>query len=155
MNRIRIYNDDEIKILLSNSNVEKIKNKSRIVYKNSFKLWAIKEKLFHEEKTARQIFLEGGFDMNILDDKTPQRRLCDWTKKYKKFGENYFNDNNKYSYKALKEDIKVNELEHNFINYIRKVVNNPKFVAFIIDRDKNNRLRITNLVSVEDEKTNN
>ena len=145
MNRIRIYNDDEIKTLLSNSNVEKIKNKSRIVYKNSFKLWAIKEKLFHEEKTARQIFIEGGFDMNILDERTPQRRLCDWTKKYKK----------KYSYKALKEDIKVNELEHNFINYIRKVVNNPKFVAFIIDRDKNNRLRITNLVSVEDEKTNN
>jgi hypothetical protein len=37
MNKIRVYNDEEIKILLSNSNVERIRNKSQIVYKNSFK----------------------------------------------------------------------------------------------------------------------
>ena len=37
MNKIRVYNDDEIKILLGNSNVERIRNKCHIVYKNSFK----------------------------------------------------------------------------------------------------------------------
>ena len=32
MNKIRVYNDEEIKILLSNSNVERIRNKSQIVF---------------------------------------------------------------------------------------------------------------------------
>ena len=52
MNKIRVYNDNEIKILLSNPNVERIKNKSQIVYKNEFKLYAVKEKINHSEKTG-------------------------------------------------------------------------------------------------------
>ena len=39
--------------------------------------------------------------MNIIDDRTPQKRICSWVKKYKMFGEDYFNDNNKFSYQAL------------------------------------------------------
>ncbi len=105
MNKVRVYNDNEIKILLSNSNVEKIRNKSQIVYKNSFKLWAVKEKLNDTSKTARQIFEAGGFDMKILDDRTPQKRICSWVKKYKKFGEDYFTDKNKYTYKAIDNSI--------------------------------------------------
>jgi hypothetical protein len=101
MNKIRVYNDDEIKILLGNSNVEKIRNKCHIVYKDSFKLWAVKEKLSDTSKTARQIFLAGGFDMNILDDRTPQKRICSWVKKYKKFGEDYFTNKNEFTYKAI------------------------------------------------------
>ena len=104
MNKIRVYNDNEIKILLSNPNVERIKNKSQIVYKNEFKLYAVKEKINHSEKTARQIFEEGKFDMNILDDRTPQKRICSWVKKYKMFGEDYFTTKNKYSYKALEQN---------------------------------------------------
>ena len=57
MNKIRVYNDEEIKILLSNSNVERIRNKSQIVYKNSFKLWAVKEKLSDTSKTAHPSIL--------------------------------------------------------------------------------------------------
>ncbi len=99
MNKIRIYSNDEIKILLSNPNVTNIKNKSQIIYKSDFKLWAVLEKLNHSEKTARQIFESAGFDMNILDDRTPQKRLCSWVKKYKMFGKDYFLDNNnKYTY---------------------------------------------------------
>ena len=37
MNKVRVYNDNEIKILLSNPNVERIKNKSQIT--NIFKLY--------------------------------------------------------------------------------------------------------------------
>src|SRR5574344_2075747 len=103
MNKIRIYSDNEIKILMSNPNVLSIKHKSQIQYKNCFKIWAIKEKLNHPEKTARQIFESGGFNMKILDERTPQRRLLSWVKKYKMFGENYFNDVNKYSYKSLED----------------------------------------------------
>jgi len=101
MNKIRVYNDDEIKILLGNSNVERIRNKCHIVYKDSFKLWAVKEKLSDTSKTARQIFVAGGFDMNILDDRTPQKRICSWVKKYKKFGEDYFTNKNEFTYKAI------------------------------------------------------
>ena len=101
MNKIRVYNDDEIKILLGNSNVERIRNKCHIVYKNSFKLWAVKEKIKDTSKTARQIFVAGGFDMNILDDRTPQKRICSWVKKYKKFGEDYFTNKNEFTYKAI------------------------------------------------------
>ena len=95
MNKIRIYNDEELQKISLNSNVESVRNKSHIVYKNSFKLWAVKEKTLYPEKTAREIFVTGGFDMNILDDRTPQRRLCSWMKKYRMFGEDYFTDKNK------------------------------------------------------------
>ena len=37
--------------------------------------------------------------MNILDDQTPQKRLCSWVKKYRKYGEDYFK--NRYTYQAL------------------------------------------------------
>ena len=42
MNRIRIYNEDEIKKLTTNPNVVTIRNNSQIVYSNDFKLWAVK-----------------------------------------------------------------------------------------------------------------
>ena len=156
MKKIRVYNDSEIKILVENSNVERIKNKSQIIYKNSFKLWAIKEKLLNSSKTARQIFIEAGFDMNILDDRTPQRRLSSWLKKYEKFGKDYFLEENKYSYKALEKINKENfsETEKRFTNPIQKVMDNSKFVAFIIDKeDFKNICKAKQMGSLENEKT--
>ena len=38
MNKIRVYNDEEIKILLGNSNVEGIKNKSQIGFNSCLAL---------------------------------------------------------------------------------------------------------------------
>ena len=125
MNKIRIYNDEELKKISLNSNVESVRNKSHIVYKNSFKLWAVKEKTLYQEKTAREIFVTGGFDMNILDDRTPQRRLCSWMKKYSMFGEDYFTDKNKYSYKAMAKK------EYPFLS---KTFNDPNFIAFVIQK---------------------
>ncbi len=124
MNKIRVYNDDEIKILLGNSNVEKIRNKSQIVYKNSFKLWAVKEKISDSSKTARQIFVAGGFDMNIIDDRTPQKRICSWVKKYKKFGEDYFTDKNKYTYKAITNNDKKTLSTYILVRVENEEVNN-------------------------------
>ena len=154
MNKTRIYTDEEIKVLLSNPNVVRIRNKSQILYKNSFKLWTVKEKLSHTEKTAKEIFTEGKFDVNMLDDRTPQKRLNSWMKKYQMFGEDYFSDS-KSHYQTKEKTFDKDKTEHNFVNYVRKAAHNPKFVAFIIDRDERNNFRITNLVSIEDEKTNN
>lgn len=63
--------------------------------------------------------------MNILDDRTPQRRLCSWMKKYRMFGEDYFTDKNKYSYKAMTKK------EYPFLS---KTFNDPNFIAFVIQK---------------------
>lgn len=101
MSKVRIYNDEEIEILLDNPNVVSIKNKMQIKYKDDFKIKAVETKLKYPEKTAREIFEENGFDMDIIDDRTPQKRLCSWQKKYKMYGKDYFDNDKKYSYQAL------------------------------------------------------
>lgn len=132
MNRIRIYTINEICELEKNPNIECILNRSQIKYKNKFKLWAVKEKINHPEKTAREIFEEAGFNMNILDSRTPQKRICTWIEKYYKFGEGYFINDNKYSYKA-------NECEKD-TKYFLLRVHNGDYKLFPIERDKNEKI---------------
>lgn len=127
MNKIRVYNEYELEVLKKNPNVVKIKNNSQIQYSGNFKLWAVQEKLRHPEKTSRQIFESGGFDMNILDERTPQKRLCDWVKKYKKFGSNYFISNNKYTYKS------VNKLLTRDRKYFLKIKDGQLFIYRVED----------------------
>lgn len=145
MNKVRVYNDNEIKILLSNPNVERIKNKSQIVYKNEFKLYAVKEKINHSEKTARQIFEEGKFDMNILDDRTPQKRICSWVKKYKMFGEDYFTNKNKYSYKALEQNKKCN---------LNNMFRDDKIIVYVIEKKDDCSIESRVVRKLDDEKIN-
>lgn len=128
MNKIRIYTFNEINDLMKNPNVVNVLNQSQIKYKNEFKLWAIKEKIKHPEKTAREIFESAGFNMNILDARTPQRRLSSWIEKYKKFGEDYFTNTNKYSYKT-----KENETD---TNYYLLQVRDGKYKIFPLKREK-------------------
>ena len=98
----RVFNEYEVEELLKNENIWGIRYNREIIYSGFFKLWAVQEKIKYPNKTARQIFEEAGFDMNILDERTPQRRLNAWIKKYKKFGAEYFYDlANKYYYKSL------------------------------------------------------
>lgn len=145
MKKIRVYNDEEINKLLNNSNVERIINKSQIVYKNEFKLWAVKEKIKDTSKTAREIFETGGFDMNILDSRTPQRRLCSWVSKYKMFGEDYFTNKNKYSYKAISKKKNI---------FLSKTFNDPNFIAFIIEKKDNGSFDYRVIRKLLDEKNN-
>lgn len=149
MKKIRVYNDEEIRKLISNSNVESIKNKCQIVYKNEFKLWAVKEKLNHVEKTAREIFAAGGFDMTILDEMTPQRRLCSWVKKYKMYGENYF-ISDKYSYKAKSK----NDINQVIDKAENKIFDDPTFIAFVVEKQNDGSLK-SRIIRKENEKTNN
>ena len=106
----RVFTDYEINELLKNKNILGIRYNKEIIYSGNFKLWAVQEKLKYPNKTARQIFEEADFDMNILDERTPQRRLNLWLKKYQKFGAEYFNDlANKYYYKSLSENENENK----------------------------------------------
>ncbi len=98
----RVFTEYEVNQLLKNKNILGIKYQKEIIYSNNFKLWAVQEKIKYPYKTARQIFEEAEFDMDILDERTPQRRLSDWIKKYEKFGNEYFTDfANKYYYSSL------------------------------------------------------
>lgn len=111
MNRVRVYSDLEIKKLLQNPNVVCIKYKKQIEYSNSFKLWAVMQKIENPDKTARQIFEEAGFDMSILSDEIPRRRILDWTKLYKKFGVDYFNKRDEYTFCSVKKNSEDNDIK--------------------------------------------
>lgn len=102
----RVFTDWEVEQLLKNKNVIGIKSKKEIIYSSDFKLWAVHEKIKHPEKTAKQIFEEAGFDMNILDERTPQRRLSVWVKKYLKFGISYFRNTSSKNYYSSLDDEK-------------------------------------------------
>lgn len=105
--RIRTYNDEELKELIKNPNVLMIKNKSRIEYKNTFKYWAVMQKIKYPEKTAREIFENAGFNMNILSLRIPQRRISYWLEQYKKFGIDYFLYKNEYRYSSSRSSLKT------------------------------------------------
>mgnify|MGYP007056176060 CR=1 FL=1 len=102
-NKIRLYTDEEIQKLLKNPNIIEIKNKSRLVYKNEFKYWAVLQKKFYPDKSANAIFKEAGFDTNILSDRLPDKRLLEWTRKYNRYGKDYFNPY-KSHYKSIKQN---------------------------------------------------
>lgn len=119
--RVRTFNDYEIRELLRNPNVRGIKNKSQIIYKNEFKYWAVLEKIKYPEKTAREIFETAGFNMNILNERTPQKRISYWMKRYKLFGAEYFVANNKYRYKAIENSKILNN--KNIVEENKTVIN--------------------------------
>ncbi len=101
----RVFSEYEIEKLLENKNILGIRYQREIIYSGNFKLWAVQEKIKYPNKSSRQIFEEAGFDMDILDERTPQRRLNAWIKKYNKFGAEYFSDlANKYYYTSLMGD---------------------------------------------------
>lgn len=119
--KARIFTDYEIMKLLQNPNIVSINNKSQIVYSNEFKYLAVLTRIAHPEKTARQIFEEYGFDMDILNERTPQRRLCLWLKQYERFGEAYFLDNIRL-YKTIHKKDKVADT-NDFLNIMEDLKN--------------------------------
>lgn len=88
--KVRVYTDEELKILKRNIFVREIRYKREIVYDPLFKLWTIMMRLEFPELSAREIFARGGFNINILHKKLPQRRIKDWLDNYRKFGIKYF-----------------------------------------------------------------
>ncbi len=88
--KLRYYTDAEIKEIKSNMFVSDVLYKRRIEYDNIFKLWCVMMRLKFPELTGKQIFQRAGFDISILHDYLPYRRIGEWVKSYKKFGLNYF-----------------------------------------------------------------
>lgn len=94
--KVRLYTDNEIKKLKQCIFIRNIKYKREIEYDPIFKLWTIMMRYDMPELSAREIFARGGFDINILHKKLPQRRIKDWVDNYKKFGIRYFLPEDEY-----------------------------------------------------------
>jgi len=72
--------------LLKNGNVTKCSDKA-ITYNKDFKIRAVK-RYQGEGISAKQIFKEAGFDLQVIGKDTPKRCLRDWRKIFKIRGAN-------------------------------------------------------------------
>lgn len=126
----RIYTDNEIKKLKACLFVREIKRKCEIDYDPVFKLWTIMMRYEFPELTAREIFARAGFDIDILNNKLPQRRIKEWKDNYIKFGVSYFlpedevyKSKNKILNKSDEEDKLRNQLLDFILNKLESYGN--------------------------------
>lgn len=82
-----IFNEIQMKLLEQNPNVQNVSDRS-ISYKPEFKVEAIKENL--NGKGPAQIFIENGFDLEMIGADKPRKCLDRWRKTYEQFGEDGF-----------------------------------------------------------------
>jgi transposase len=82
-----IFNSFQMKQLEKNSNVSKVSDRS-ISYKPEFKVKAVLENL--KGKSPLQIFIENGFDLEIIGKDKPGQCLDRWRTTYKIYGEDGF-----------------------------------------------------------------
>ncbi len=78
------FTDQEKEELLKNTNILKIGDCS-ITYNPSFKIEAIKS--YQDGKSLSQIFIEAGFDLQVIGRKQPNSCLKRWRKIFKGKGE--------------------------------------------------------------------
>jgi transposase len=82
-----IFNEIQMKLLEQNPNVQHVSDRS-ISYKPEFKVEAIKEN--SNGKGPAQIFIEHGFDLEVIGIDKPGQCLKRWRKTYEQFGEDGF-----------------------------------------------------------------
>lgn len=79
-----IYTEYQMKELEKNPNVARVSDRS-ISYHSAFKIKAVKE--YHAGKTPSQIFIENGFNLDVIGKDQPKRSLKRWRDTFEKFGE--------------------------------------------------------------------
>jgi len=82
-----IYNEFQIKELEKNPNVMSASERS-ISYSPEFKLKAVMD--YKSGKIPTQIFIEQGFDLDMIGKEQPKRCLKRWRDSYERFGEEGF-----------------------------------------------------------------
>jgi transposase len=80
-----MYSPEQLQTLRSNPNVAKCSAKS-ITYSKDFKIKAVKA-YYNTGQSPNAIFLEAGFDLNVIGRSKPKSCLRDWKKIYKAQGE--------------------------------------------------------------------
>jgi len=79
----RIFNKEQIKILLQNPNVTKCSKKS-ISYHKDFKILAVKK--YYGGLPPQEIFRQAGFDINTIGREIPKGCLRRWRRIFKDKG---------------------------------------------------------------------
>lgn len=79
----RILNEEQIKELLQNPNVERCSKKS-ITYQKNFKIKALKE--CHEGLPPIAVFKLAGFNLDMIGRETPKNCLKGWRKIFREKG---------------------------------------------------------------------
>jgi transposase len=82
-----IFNQVQMKLLEENPNVLHVSERS-IAYKPEFKVDAVKENA--NGKGPSQIFIEHGFNLEVIGVEKPGQCLKRWRKTFERFGENGF-----------------------------------------------------------------
>ena len=90
----KLFTDEDIKLLCKNKFVKNVTNKG-ITYTDEFKHLFIAEN--EKGKSARQIFEDSGFDVNILGMKRIKSCGTRWRTSYKYGGANGLQDTRKYN----------------------------------------------------------
>lgn len=80
----RLFSESEQQLLASNPNVKRVSEKS-ITYMPEFKVVAVKSYL--RDISSAEIFIDAGFDLELIGLRTPIRSLQRWRTTYKKYGE--------------------------------------------------------------------
>ena len=80
----RIFTVEQLEDLRGNENVAKCSEKL-INYSREFKLKAVRLRM-EERLSAREIFRQAGFDLNVIGLMTPKEHLKHWSKIYKTKG---------------------------------------------------------------------
>ncbi|OAB26816.1 transposase [Paenibacillus macquariensis subsp. defensor] len=80
----KMFNENEIKQLEINPNVENVTEKS-ITYSPTFKLAAVKA--YEEGRTPMEIFLNAGFDVDVIGRNKPKHCLHRWRSTHSAQGE--------------------------------------------------------------------
>jgi transposase len=79
-----IFNEIQIKLLESNPNVDHVSDRS-ISFTPDFKIRAVKENF--NGKGPVLIFIEHGFDLQVIGSEKPNQCLKRWRKTFNQFGE--------------------------------------------------------------------
>jgi transposase len=82
-----IFNEFQIKVLENNPHVKQVSDRS-IAYHPDFKVKAVKEN--ESGKSPTQIFIEHGFDLEMIGSDKPKSCLKRWRKTFKQYGEDGF-----------------------------------------------------------------
>jgi len=79
-----LFTEYQIKELEKNPNVLRISERA-VSYNSDFKVKAVME--YQSGKTPSQIFIENGFNLEVIGKNQPKRCLQRWRETYEKFGE--------------------------------------------------------------------
>ena len=82
--RKKLFSKSQMKALEKNSNVIRVTEQA-ITYNPEFKVKAVRESL--TGKTPVQIFVEHGFDSDVIGKDIPRKRLYQWRQIYNESGE--------------------------------------------------------------------